>query len=240
MSSTKAKLTRLILGQKGGENRLRILRMLSERPSNTNQLAVALDLSYNTTQYHIKILLNNEIITCSESSSYGCVFFLNPELDSDDELLNEMKRVLNLNKADVLENEDELSLIFENSPVGMVMVNNDLTISKLNRAAKSVIHFDAGDIQGKLPGEALRCVKHFESPDGCGTSEECHICPIRAAMSDTVRTGKAYNMIEASLDIKKGKDILTVHLVLSTTPIYYHGERKVLLTIHHIAPQNED
>ena len=237
MSSIKIKLTRLILGQKGGENRLRILKMLSERPSNINQLAVALNISYNTARYHAKILLDNRIITRPESSSYGDVFFLNPELDSDDELLNEMDRMLNLHKADVLENEDELSLIFENSPIGMVMVSNDLTIFKINRAAKSLIHFDADKIRGKLPGDVLQCVQHIESPDGCGTSEQCHACPIRAMASDTARTGKPYKMIEASLDIKTGNDVSTVNFILSTTPIYCHGERKVLLTIHHMAPQ---
>ena len=239
MHYNKEKLFRLILGQKGGENRLRILKVLSGRPSNTNQLAAALDISYNTAQYHIKILLKNGIISCSESSTYGCVFFLGSEFDSDNELINEMDRVLNSSGGLIGENDDTLSLIFENSPVGMVMVNNDLTISKINRAAKPIVYFDE-DNREILPGEAFRCVNHIESPDGCGTGVQCHACPIRAMLSDTARTGKPYKKIEASLDIKTGNDVSTVNFTLSVTPIHSHGERKVLLTIHHIAPQNEN
>ena len=74
MTTIKEKLAFLILGQKGGANRMNILRKLSERAFNTNQLADTLDLNYHTVQYHIKILLENEVIVRSKSGGYGDVF----------------------------------------------------------------------------------------------------------------------------------------------------------------------
>lgn len=359
MSSIKAKLALLILGQKGGLNRLNILNALSKRPFNTNQLAEALELNYHTVQYHLKVLLKNDIVTRPNSGGYGDVFFLAPELDAKRELLEDIgeklvsssslttsvtsdkffKQIMEqvhdtiiildtkgqvffwnksaeelfgygeeetigekiqifsgkesfmdlVGKLDannhltahqtravdkqgemrdieitltvindehgeksgyaflarditkrieeesiIRENEQALSLIFENSPVGMVLANNDLTIYKINNTASSFLHQDADNINGMRPGEAFRCVHHLESSEGCGTAVPCRVCPVRGMASDTARTGMPYNMVDASLNVKDGNDITAVSFTLSTIPIYHEGERKVLLILQHI------
>ncbi|MCK5037620.1 MAG: PAS domain S-box protein, partial [Thermoplasmata archaeon] len=356
MSSIKTKLAYLILGQKGGANRMNILKSLSERPFNTNQLAETLELNYHTVQYHIKVLLENDVIIRSSSGGYGDVFFLAPELEENMKLLEDYEKKLNsssalttfassdvffkqvmeqihdiaiiLNtkgqvffwnksaeeltgygKSEVLgeeiqifsgidrysdlmkklgdndrltgyraeainiegdkknieislstikddddkkigytliardvteqikeesilkENEQTLSMIFDNSPVGMILVNNDITIHKMNRASSSLISTEA---DGKLPGEAFGCVNHIDSPGGCGTTDLCQVCQVRGILSDTARSGKPYHMIETSLDIKEGDDISTLNFKLSTVPLYDQGERKVLLIIHSV------
>ena len=229
MSSVKNKMARLILGKKGGKTRMQILRLISKRPSNTNQLALAMDVNYNTVQYHINILLENKIITSSQSDSYGKVFFLDSKVDKD--MIDEMGSLLNVNETPVESNDKLLSVVFDNSPIGMVLLNNNIAIFKINHIAKSVIISDENEIVGAQPGEALRCMNHYEGADGCGTSDNCHVCPIRAMLSDTAHTGKSYSNMKASLDIKTEDGVSEIELVLSSTPIYYNGERMILLTI---------
>jgi DNA-binding transcriptional ArsR family regulator len=65
----------LLAGMRGGENRARIIRELSERPRNANQLSEALDLEYNTIRYHLDLLVDHDVVEKGEAS-YGTMYFL--------------------------------------------------------------------------------------------------------------------------------------------------------------------
>lgn len=66
-------LWQTLAGTRGGPNRARILRALSQRPRNANQLAEDLELAYNTVRHHLEVLEDNDIITSSDES-YGTVY----------------------------------------------------------------------------------------------------------------------------------------------------------------------
>jgi DNA-binding transcriptional ArsR family regulator len=65
----------LLAGMRGGENRARIIRALSERPRNANQLSDALGVEYNTVRYHLDLLVDHDIVEKGEES-YGTMYFL--------------------------------------------------------------------------------------------------------------------------------------------------------------------
>lgn len=52
----------LIASGRGGENRIRIIRLLEDRPRNANRLAGRLDLNYNTVRYHLDLLGDHGIV----------------------------------------------------------------------------------------------------------------------------------------------------------------------------------
>ena len=54
--NAKRLLWYLFAGSKGGNNRLKIIDLLKERPYNINQLADVLDLDYKSIQHHITVL----------------------------------------------------------------------------------------------------------------------------------------------------------------------------------------
>jgi DNA-binding transcriptional ArsR family regulator len=66
-------LWQTLAGTRGGPNRARVLRTLSEQPRNANQLADDLDLAYNTVRYHLDVLEENGVITSSDAD-YGTVY----------------------------------------------------------------------------------------------------------------------------------------------------------------------
>ena len=67
---------------------MQLLQLLRERPYNVNQLHEKLRLDYKTVQHHIKVLLNENIITTDDRKKYGCMYFLSPLLEENISLLD--------------------------------------------------------------------------------------------------------------------------------------------------------
>jgi len=78
----------LIVGTKGGVNRARILRALHERPYNANQLSEVLGLDYKTVRHHLKVLLDNKVIT-EAGVGYGLVYFLSEGMEGEYEVFKD-------------------------------------------------------------------------------------------------------------------------------------------------------
>ena len=69
----EAVLWYVLTGTRGGQNRIRLLRALDERPRNANRLAEALDLDYKTVRHHLDVLIDNDILRKS-GDDYGAVY----------------------------------------------------------------------------------------------------------------------------------------------------------------------
>lgn len=69
----EAVLWHVLTGTRGGENRVRILRALDDRPRNANQLAEDLDLDYKTVRHHLDVLTDNDVLKKS-GDEYGAVY----------------------------------------------------------------------------------------------------------------------------------------------------------------------
>jgi len=65
----------LFAGTRGGKNRVRIVRVLDERPRNANQLATELDIDYNTARHHLDMLTEHDVIETGDER-YGKLYFL--------------------------------------------------------------------------------------------------------------------------------------------------------------------
>jgi DNA-binding transcriptional ArsR family regulator len=65
----------LFAGTRGGENRVRIVRALSDRPMNANQLATELELGYRTIRHHLELLEEHGVVEGGDND-YGKLYFL--------------------------------------------------------------------------------------------------------------------------------------------------------------------
>ncbi len=63
----------VLTGTSGGQNRLRVLRVLRERPRNANQLAKRLDLDYTTVRHHLSVLEEHDLVT-KAGDGYGVIY----------------------------------------------------------------------------------------------------------------------------------------------------------------------
>jgi len=73
----------LIKGTRGGETRALILKNLSERSYNANQLANILKLDYKTVRYHLDILIKNNIINLDKKGNSSAIYFISGKVSAD-------------------------------------------------------------------------------------------------------------------------------------------------------------
>jgi DNA-binding transcriptional ArsR family regulator len=79
----------LFAGSKGGNNRIKIIDLLMERPYNINQLAEALGLDYKAIQHHITVLEKNNLIT-RLGEKYGVLYFISNYLEANADAFNDV------------------------------------------------------------------------------------------------------------------------------------------------------
>ncbi|MDC8438202.1 MAG: winged helix-turn-helix domain-containing protein [Candidatus Nitrosotenuis sp.] len=82
-------------GSRGGPNRLKLVRMLKERPLNANQLAKEMGLDYKAILHHIGVLEKNNIITRlgeKYNVTYFVSNFLEVNMDSFEQIASELEK----------------------------------------------------------------------------------------------------------------------------------------------------
>jgi DNA-binding transcriptional ArsR family regulator len=87
--NAKRLLWYLFAGSKGGNNRLKIIDLLKERPYNINQLADVLDLDYKSIQHHIIVLEKNNLVS-KMGEKYGIMYFVSNYLEVNIGAFNEI------------------------------------------------------------------------------------------------------------------------------------------------------
>ncbi len=75
-------LSHLIQYTRGGRTRASILKQLSERSHNANQLAIVLNMDYKTIRHHLDVLIKNGIIT-KINDGYSDLYFISNNIEMD-------------------------------------------------------------------------------------------------------------------------------------------------------------
>jgi len=88
--SAKRLLWYLFAGSRGGENRIKIIDLLKDRPYNMNQLASALGLDYKAIQHHINVLEKNNMVS-KAGEKYGVLYFVSNYLEANIEAFTAVK-----------------------------------------------------------------------------------------------------------------------------------------------------
>jgi DNA-binding transcriptional ArsR family regulator len=88
--SAKRLLWYIFAGSKGGNNRIKIIDLLKDRPYNINQLAEVLGLDYKAIRYHITVLEKNNLVA-KMGEKYGVLYFISNYLEVNLEAFNEIK-----------------------------------------------------------------------------------------------------------------------------------------------------
>jgi len=130
--------------------------------------------------------------------------------------------------------EAELSAIFRDAPLPMILVGPQCRVQQVNRAAARFAQRRAASMVGVHAGEAVRCLHALDNPKGCGFGLLCKTCELRAAILDTLKTRTAHARIEIRLPLARRGQEGEVDSRVSTIPLSASGRRMALVCLEDI------
>ncbi|MFO7800987.1 MAG: PAS domain S-box protein, partial [Desulfovermiculus sp.] len=128
----------------------------------------------------------------------------------------------------------ELSTIHEHAPVVMLVVDENRRVQKANGVAADFAGRSMQEMLGLRGGEALRCLHHLDSPEGCGFGQACQSCQVRQNVLDTFADQKSRKNTEAKLPFSVGGESKEKYLLVNTAYLEVAGQDRVLVCLQDI------
>ncbi len=129
-------------------------------------------------------------------------------------------------------NENIYNRIFDEIPIAIFIVDDDIKASYSNNEAKKLLETD-NIIYHKRGGELLKCVHSYETPLGCGHSSSCKSCVIRNSVNSAVEGQKTYRK-QSVLKLKRNGEEVVYHALITTSPFEFEEEKYYLLMIENV------
>lgn len=93
MKESNESLTTILYGKKGSLTSVKIIDLLFEKPLNVNQISNALNIHYNTSLYHVKLLTRGNILE-KEGGGYGALYMPTKHLNDNIHMYKKLKKDL--------------------------------------------------------------------------------------------------------------------------------------------------
>jgi PAS domain S-box-containing protein len=142
-------------------------------------------------------------------------------------------------EGELLAERANLKAIFNSSPIVMLVLDEETTIVRANRAAAQFAGKTAEELCGKRPGEALGCCHSTEDPCGCGFSRSCMNCSLRNAIKRVISCEVPPHGIEAAFDFAEGGAARRVWLRMGAEPTELDGRRHVIVSLDDITASKQ-
>lgn len=153
-------------------------------------------------------------------------------------VFRDITRIIKAEKK--LANEKKnLKEIFDCAPVGMIIVNRQYKIFKVNESLSDFSKINANNnMLGKRIGESMCCINSSKSDEEFNKKFECRNCKIRKAIDIVFDTGEAVYGIEVEqLFIIKSKKKLWLRL--NAVPLIIDEKELVLVTLDNITKKKK-
>ncbi len=166
---------------------------------------------------------------------------INVKIDEKSYVLVLIQDITERKKAEqeLISAKNELSSIYEQTPLIIILVDNERRVRKANRLAVEFAGRPEGEMLGLRGGEALRCLNSLYDSRGCGFGPFCQSCNVRNVVLDTFETNLSKINVEASLPFKIDGEEQELFLLVSTVPLDIDGKTMVIVTINDITERKK-
>lgn len=139
-------------------------------------------------------------------------------------------------QANWFKKTDFLQTLFDTIPAFLFIVDEDMRINHLNKAALKLSDGNEKSALGKRGGDFLHCIYSFETPEGCGHSSHCKDCVVRRSVGRAFRGEDVYRET-TRMNLLSGGNLNELFVSVTASPFRYEGEQLALLVIEDITEQ---
>lgn len=126
---------------------------------------------------------------------------------------------------------DNLEAIMAASPVGMIVIDQEMVVIRANAAAEQISGRPLSAMEGPRCGDFLGCVNRFAEPRVCGHTEHCAICTLNQHIITTLNERVTIAQQDAEFVVEHNGTRKTRVFRYSTAAVTITGEPAVLVTL---------
>ena len=142
-------------------------------------------------------------------------------------------------RTQLKEHEKNLAVIFEAAPVGMLLVDQDMVVTRANHVVAKLAGKFPWQMVNLQPGNALGCINSTSDPAGCGHSSVCPDCPIRNTVQEVLSSGQAVQATEVQPTLIVDGQEVRPWLQLSVEPVTVDEKNCAVVAISDITERKK-
>ncbi len=130
--------------------------------------------------------------------------------------------------------DDLISRAFDAMPSPVLVVDEDVRIHEYNIAASALLTAEKPEVLQMRGGEAIRCVHHHDTEEGCGRADACSVCVLRNSVGKAFQGGKVVRSRQKMDLIRDGK-IIEVYVLVTASPFVFQNTQLAILVLEDIS-----
>jgi PAS domain S-box-containing protein len=135
--------------------------------------------------------------------------------------------------------QKNLEAIFDAVPIGMFLVDENMSIARANDAIRKMFHRDFSQIIGRRVGDALGCSNHINSDEGCGYTPACAGCAFRKTIQGVLDSEQSIYGLEIRPTLKVNDKEIQPWFRISAKPVKIDNNRHVIVAIDDVTERKK-
>ncbi len=149
-------------------------------------------------------------------------------------VFRDISKIIEAEKT-IKKERNNLKMMFDLLPTSMLVIDDDLIVSRANRAFLKTFNLAEDRVIGKIFGDALGCV--FSENGGCGYSLNCVFCHFRKIIVEVLQSKKLLRDKSVKVNFIHGKTEEARYLNVSVLPINANKHPEYIITMEDITEQ---
>ena len=134
--------------------------------------------------------------------------------------------------------QKNLEVIFDAVPVGMMLVDENAIVTRVNDAIRQMTGRDYSEITNNSIGVAIGCVNCIGSENICGNTPSCDRCPFKKGVEDALSSVQSTKVEVKVTLLVNGKEI-SPWFCVTAEPAMIDANRYAVIAIDDITPRKE-
>lgn len=125
--------------------------------------------------------------------------------------------------------QKHLEAIFDAVPIGMLLVDEDLIVRRVNDTIRQMVHKDYLEIINLRIGNSLKCINSTYNEKGCGHSPACQSCPMVKAIKNVFESQQPVHKLEIQPTLIVDNEEVTLWLSINVELTEIYGQKHVVV-----------